>query len=136
MRAAMSSPELLDVLAAARAPIPEHERERVTEVAHMITVLALVAGLEHPEDERNVARAARTFARGADAHRMGALVEPLAPAHGHAVIEALTRHGYVRPEQARIAHARIDAVGGRAGMRDNARSANDEGAAPLQRPAP
>lgn len=114
--------DVVSVLAAARAPISELERRRVCDAARAITALALVAALEHPDDERPVGWTARAFARDADAARLGALVEPLAPAHAHALVEALSRHGFVRSEQARLAHARIDAGEAGRGPRDNAPS--------------
>ena len=46
----------LAMLAAARAPIPEREREWVRDVACTVAALAVVDALEHPEDARPVAR--------------------------------------------------------------------------------
>jgi hypothetical protein len=102
------STDLVSLLVAAAAPIPERERDVVVTGARQVLILALVDALEHPEDERPVAQGARGLMHGADSARVRVLVEGLAPARAHAVVEALARQGWIAPETARIAHASVD----------------------------
>jgi ATP-dependent exoDNAse (exonuclease V) beta subunit len=99
---------LAELLAVAQTPVDQDERQRVDHAAHVITVLALLDVLEHPDDETPTAPPARTLAAGVSADVIEALVETIPPRQAHNFIEALTVHGRIDSDTARVAHLRVD----------------------------
>jgi hypothetical protein len=100
--------DLRDLMAEARRPISEQGRQRTLREACEVTVLALMDALEEPGRHGATADAVRGLLTGAGPDQLGVLLEPVAAAVAHGVLEGLTRTGLIAPRAAQVAHLRID----------------------------
>jgi hypothetical protein len=100
--------DLRSLVAAARDPVPGHERETVYAAACGIAVLALLDAVEDPARGDATAVAVRRFLGGATPHRLAVLLERIDAREAHGVVHGLSMAGLIEPNVAQIAHARID----------------------------